>query len=72
MVPKGNVVPPLWEKDSISQKPVILLKLQKSSLEASQSMHREGGLLNKYFLGKGYAKTTCRQKKEFSERMIKH
>ena len=32
-------------------------------------MHIEGGLLNKYFLDKGYAKTTSRQRKEFPEKM---
>lgn len=55
MVPKGNVVTPLLEKSSVSQKPMIPLNLQKSSFRASQSIHIEGGLLNKYFLDIGYA-----------------
>lgn len=72
MVPMGNVVTPLLEKDSVSLKIHDTSELKKkSSFGVSESMHIEGGLL-KYFLDKGYAKTTSRQKKEFPERMIKH
>lgn len=67
------MVTPLLEEGSVSQKKNHdPLNLQKSSFGASQSIHMEGGLLNKYFCDKGYAKTTSRQKKEFPERMIKH
>lgn len=74
MVPKGNVVAPLLEKDSVPQKnhDPSEFENKNSSLGASESMHTEGGLLNKYLLGKGYAKTTSTQKKEFPERMMKH
>lgn len=72
MVPKGTVVSPLLEKVSVSQKPMTPPNLQTSFSGASQSACMKGGLLNEYFLHKGYAETTFRQKKEFPERIIKY
>lgn len=71
MVLKGKVVTPLLAKDSASQNihDPSEFKKKKILFGGSESMHIEGGLLNKYFLDKGYAKTTSRQRKEFPEKM---
>lgn len=72
MVLKGNVVTLLLAKDSASQNihdPSEFEKKKKIRFGGSESMHVEGGLLNKCFLDKGYAKTTSRQRKEFPEKM---
>lgn len=70
MVLKGNVVTPLLAKDSASQNVHDPSEFKKKILfGGSESMHIEGGLLNKYFLDKGHAKTTSRQRKEFPEKI---